>query len=148
MSVAVEGGPSSGEDASAREAVATVRAVFAAFCRYDAPGMAAHCTDDVVFRPVTAKLARGGRPYEGREGVFEYVRDARAVWEELRPEPRHFTVMGDTVIATGTLYAWGQGRVFDHAASWTFHLRDGLVSEVTVHGTAGAARAHVGRLPA
>ena len=118
-----------------------VRAVFQAFARRDGDALCALCSDDVVFEAQTGRLAGHTEPYRGHDGMRRYLRDVGRVWEEVLPEPGRVVVRGDAVAVTGRIYAWGEGRVVDQAAGWTFELRDGQVSRVRVHGTARDALA-------
>jgi ketosteroid isomerase-like protein len=124
--------------------VETVRQVFAAFERRDAGALVALCDEDCLFEPVTAQIA-GGDGYRGHEGMRRYLSDVAMVWQELRPEPTTFQeVGGDTVVATGRIYAWGVGRVIDSPAGWLWRLRDGRIVYGRVFDTAGAALREAG----
>jgi ketosteroid isomerase-like protein len=116
-----------------------VRQVFEAFARRDAPALLAHCDPDIVFRPPTGRLAGRDEPYRGHEGLRAYLADVGRVWQELRSEPDEYIELGDLVLCTGRVYAWGVGRVIDAPAGWVWRLRDGLVVEGTVYETRRAA---------
>ena len=131
--------PGSSAPASGPDEV--VRALFDAFARRDADGLCAVCAEDVVFHAVTGRLTHQGEPYRGHDGLRRYLRDAARVWEEVSPEPHHVEVRGDVVVVTGRIYAWGEGRVIDQAAGWTFILRNGLIARARVHETAREALA-------
>lgn len=124
-----------------RSAEEVVRALFDAFAQRDVEALCAACTDDVEFHAVTARFARHGEPYRGHDGMRRYLRDAARVWEEVVPEPGHVQIDGDVARVTGRIYAWGEGRVVDQAAGWTFVLRDGKVARARVHETAREALA-------
>ncbi len=94
---------------------------------------------------MTGRMVHGGEPYRGHDGMRAYLRDAARVWEEVVPEPRRIEVIGDVVAVTGRIYAWGEGRVVDQAAGWTFVMRDGLVVEARVHEAPGSVLADVVR---
>jgi ketosteroid isomerase-like protein len=116
-----------------------VRQVFEAFARRDAPGLLALCDPDIVFRPPTGRLAGRDEPYRGHDGLRAYLADVGRVWQELRSEPDEYIELGDRVLCTGRVYAWGVGRVIDAPAGWVWRLRDGLVVEGTVYETRRAA---------
>ena len=102
-----------------------VGAVFEAFSRRDAAAMIAHCDPAIEFHAVTGDVLDRRGPYVGHDGMREYLRDAAALWSELRVEPREFHERGDTVVALGRVYAWGAGRVIDGPAGWVWRVRGG-----------------------
>ena len=73
--------------------------------------------------PATARVAGRGEPYRGHEGLRTYLADVARVWQELRSEPAEFIEVGDVVVCTGRVYAWGVGRVIDAPAGWVWRLR-------------------------
>jgi ketosteroid isomerase-like protein len=120
--------------------VDVVRQAFAAFEHRDADLLASICSPDVVFQPVTARIAAGGEPYRGREGMRRYLEDVASVWQELRPAPDAFREGdGGVVVATGRVYAWGAGRVIDAPAGWLWRIEGGLITYGHVFETAAAA---------
>jgi len=120
--------------------VEIVRRAFAAFEQRDAEALVELCSPDVVFEPVTARLAAGGEPYRGHEGMRRYLDDVARVWQELRPAPDAFHEGdGGIVVATGRVYAWGVGRVIDSPAGWLWRIQDGRVAYGRIFGTATAA---------
>jgi len=122
-----------------------VRRAFDAFSRRDLAALLAIADPDVEFMPATARVAGRGGPYRGHEGLRTYLADVARVWEELRSEPDEFLEVGDVVVCTGRVYAWGVGRVIDAPAGWVWRLRDGLVVEGHVYETRRAAYEAVGR---
>jgi ketosteroid isomerase-like protein len=125
-----------------------VRQAFAAFERRDAEALVGLCADDVVFEPVTARVATAGEPYRGHEGMRRYVADVTRIWQELRPEPSAFyEEPGGIVVATGRVYAWGVGRVIDSPAGWLWQVRDGKIAYARVFETARGALEAAGIRP-
>jgi ketosteroid isomerase-like protein len=112
-----------------------VRQVFEAFSRRDLPALVALSDPEIVFRPPTGRLAGRDEPYRGHEGLRAYLADVAAVWQELRSEPDEYIEVGDRVVCTGRVYAWGVGRVIDAPAGWVWRVRDGLVVEGRVYET-------------
>jgi len=108
--------------------VEIVQRIFAAFEHRDVEAVVERCAPDVVFEPVTARVAAGGEPYRGHDGMRAYMADVARVWQELRPSPDEFREgEGGIVVATGRVYAWGAGRVIDSPAGWLFRLHDGQI---------------------
>jgi ketosteroid isomerase-like protein len=116
-----------------------VRKAFDAFSRRDAAALIALSDPDIVFRPPTGRLAGRDEPYRGHEGLRAYLADVGRVWQELRSEPDEYVELGDRVLCTGRVYAWGVGRVVDAPAGWLWRLRDGRLIEGTVYETRRAA---------
>ena len=128
--------------------VEIVRQAFEAFGRRDAAALLRLCSDEIVFEPVTARLAGDERPYVGHEGLRRYLDDVGRVWQDLRPEPTHFFEGDDgVVVATGRVYAWGIGRVIDAPAGWVWRLDDGVIVHGRVFETARGALEAVGLAP-
>jgi ketosteroid isomerase-like protein len=125
-----------------------VRRAFVAFAHRDADALVALCAPDIVFEPVTARLAAGGEPYRGHAGMRQYLADVERVWQELRPTPDEYREgAGGIVVATGRVYAWGVGRVIDTPAGWLWRLRDGLIAYGRIFGTASGALEAAGMAP-
>jgi ketosteroid isomerase-like protein len=116
-----------------------VRQAFDAFSRRDAGALIALADPDIVFRPPTGRLAGREDPYRGHEGLRAYLADVGRVWQELRSEPDEYIELGDRVLCTGRVYAWGVGRVVDAPAGGLWRLRDGRLLEGTVYDTRRAA---------
>jgi ketosteroid isomerase-like protein len=117
-----------------------VRRAFAAFEQRDLEALIAVCSAEIVFEPVTARIAAGGEPYRGHEGMRRYLEDVARVWQELRPAPDEFREgEGGIVVATGRVYAWGVGRVIDSPAGWLWRVRDGQIAYGRIFDTASGA---------
>jgi ketosteroid isomerase-like protein len=109
--------------------VEVIRRIFTAFARRDFASLSELTDPELEFWAPTARAAGRDGVYRGRDGLREYLTDVGRVWEELRVEPRDFRELGDVVVVTGRVYAWGQGRVVDTPAGWLWRLRDGRIVE-------------------
>ena len=121
-----------------------VRLAFEAFGRRDVPALLALVDPDIEFRPPTADMAARHEPYRGHEGLRAYLADVTRVWQELRSEPDEYVELGDLVLCTGRVYAWGVGRVIDAPAGWVWCVRAGRLVEGRVYPTRRAAYEAVG----
>jgi ketosteroid isomerase-like protein len=122
-----------------------VKDAFAAFEHRDLERLLALTRPDMVFEPVTARIAAGGEPYRGHEGLRQYLEDVARVWQELRPAPDTFYEReGGIVVATGRVYAWGAGRVVDAPSGWLWRLEDGKLAYGRIFETASGALAAAG----
>lgn len=128
--------------------VEIVELAFRAFERRDADALTALCAPEIVFEPVTARIAAGGGSYRGHEGLRAYLDDVGRVWQELRPSPDFYREgNGGIVVATGRVYAWGTGRVIDAPAGWLWRLSDGRIAYGRVFETAAGALEAAGMTP-
>jgi ketosteroid isomerase-like protein len=121
-----------------------VRRIFDAFSRRDVAALLDVADPEIVFRPPTGRLAGREQPYVGHEGLRAYLADVGRVWQELRSEPDEYVEVGDRVLCTGRVYAWGVGRVIDAPAAWVWRLRDERIVEGTIYETRRAAYEAVG----
>ena len=122
-----------------------VRQAFAAFEQRDPDLLADLVRPDIVFEPVTAQIAAGGKPYRGIDGIRRYLEDVARTWQELRPAPDTFYEReGGIVVVTGRVYAWGAGRVVDAPAGWLWRVQGGKLAYGRVFETAAAALAAAG----
>ena len=124
-----------------------VRRAFDAFSRRDLSALLAIADPEMEFMPATARVAGRGEPYRGHEGLRTYLADVARVWQELRSEPAEFIEVGDVVVCTGRVYAWGVGRVIDAPAGWVWRLRDGKLVEGRVYENRREALAAAGLDP-
>jgi ketosteroid isomerase-like protein len=122
-----------------------VKQAFAAFEHRDAETLLGLVRSDIVFEPVTARIAAGGEPYRGHEGMRRYLEDVARTWQELRPAPETFYEReGGIVAVTGRVYAWGAGRVIDAPAGWLWRVEGGKLAYGRVFETAAGALAAAG----
>lgn len=125
-----------------------VREAFAAFERRDAERLLLVCHADIVFEPVTARIAGDGIPYRGHDGMRRYLDDVARIWQELRPAPDTFRESEHgVVVATGRVHAWGAGRLIDAPAGWLWRLDHGLIAYGRIFETATGALKAAGMDP-
>jgi len=127
--------------------VEVVMRLFDAFERRDLEATLALLDADVRFTPVTAQIARGGRPYEGHAGIREYVRDALALWEEIELVPLEYQAVVGVVVVIGEVRARASSE-FRAPVVWTWKLRGERVIEGRVHSDLECARAALGEVAA
>ena len=125
----------------------TVRRAFDAFSRRDLSALLTLADPEIQFMPATARVAGRAEPYCGYDGLRTYLADVARVWQELRSEPQEFVEVGDVVVCTGRVYAWGVGRVIDAPAGWVWKLRRGRLLEGRVYETRREALAAGGLEP-
>jgi len=123
--------------------VEQVKELFDAFERRDVDAALALLDPNVSFTPVTAHLVRGGRPYEGHEGIREYHDDVAEMWEELELVPVEYQAVAGVVVVIGEVRGRANGELRAPAV-WTWKLRNGLIVEGSVHSDLETARAALG----
>jgi ketosteroid isomerase-like protein len=120
--------------------VEIVQQAFRAFEHRDVDRLLAVCAPDIVFEPVTARIAGAGEPYRGHDGLRSYLEDVGRVWQELRPSPDWYGEGADgIVVATGRVYAWGVGRLVDAPAGWLWRVSDARIAYGRIFETAAGA---------
>jgi ketosteroid isomerase-like protein len=112
-----------------------VRRAFDAFSRRDLTTLLILADPEIEFITATARVAGRAEPYRGYDGLRTYLADVARVWQELRLEPEEFVEVGDVVVCTGRVYAWGVGRVVDSPGGWVWRLRQGRLVEGHVYDT-------------
>jgi ketosteroid isomerase-like protein len=122
-----------------RSDIDVVKEVFAAFAERDAERLVAVLDPDVVFIAVTGDLLGRTKPYRGREGMREYLRDVERVWDELVLSPHEFEEVGDTILVTGRVSARSPARTVSGSAGWIWRVRDGRVVYIRVYASAAEA---------
>ena len=124
--------------------VEVIRRLFEAFERRDVDGALELLDADIRFFPVTAHLARDGRPYAGHAGIREYFRDAVELWEELELVPLEYQAVVGVVVVIGEVRARARTSEFAAPAVWTWRLRGERVIEGSVHSDLSCAREALG----
>jgi ketosteroid isomerase-like protein len=123
-----------------------VRRAFDALNEFDADALISIVDDQIEFFPLTRLFANNGRPYRGHEGMRKYLSDVAELWEELRVEPRRYTVAGDQVAVYGRVCGRsGRGTTVDAPADWIWQVRDGKIVWGCVFGKRDEARRAIGR---
>jgi ketosteroid isomerase-like protein len=129
-----------------------VKRVFEAFAQRDVDAVLELLDPEIVLLPVTAQVTRGGRPYEGHDGVREYVEDVGRIWDELELVPSAFEAVVGVVVVIGEVRARGPAGEVRQSTVWTWRLRDDRIVEGSVHSDLDAARQALGpgatRVPA
>ncbi len=119
--------------AAAEDSIAIVVAAFDAFARRDVPAMLEHCHSDFVLRSfATAQRAERTAPYRGHEGVYAYLRDIAAIWDELTLTPLTFRHAQESVIGFGRVEGRRPGERVLGSIMWVVRLQGDLVSSLEV----------------
>jgi ketosteroid isomerase-like protein len=124
--------------------VALVERLFEAFARRDVDAVLELMDPCVRFMPVTAHMARGGKAYEGHDGIRQYLADASALWLELELLPRDFQAVLGVVVVIGEVRARGPAGEIRTPTVWTWKLHGDLIVEGTVHADLDPPRQALG----
>jgi ketosteroid isomerase-like protein len=121
-----------------------VRAAFDAVNRDDLEAGLALMDPEVEFLPLGSVLVEG-KPYRGHEGVREWDRERRALWD-LELELHVLREIDDLVLVEGAIRTRGHGSgvELDTPVSWVLQLRDGKIVRIEAFLDAEAARAAAG----
>lgn len=133
--------------APSTNAAEVVSAYFDAFGRRDHERVLALSHPEVeLWAQPTAEQTGRATPYNGRDGIRDYLADVDRVWERFEVRPDSVRTAGNGVIAfgRGTGRTAGGGREVDVPLIWVFRVRDGLVVFCRVAKTAAQARQMVG----
>ena len=105
-------------------AVDVLQRGFAAFNRNDLDAVLEFCHPEIEWRPM--RRSRAGTVYRGHDGVRQAMADIAEEFEELRNDPRDFTVIGSAVVVSGRLVAKERatGVRVDRSAAWMCELKD------------------------
>jgi ketosteroid isomerase-like protein len=124
--------------------VEVVRRLFEAFEGRDLNGALELLDPEVRFFPVTAQVARDGRPYEGHAGIREYFLDAVELWEELELVPLEYQAVVGVVVVIGEVRARARAGGYTAPVVWTWKLRGERVVEGSIHSDLSCAREALG----
>jgi ketosteroid isomerase-like protein len=124
--------------------IETVKRLFDAFERRDIEAALEFLHPAIRLIPVTAHFARGGRAYEGHDGIREYMLDVDRLWHEVKLVPREFEAVGHAVVVIGEVHARGPRGELSEPTVWTWKMRDGLAVEGRVHSDVRSAREALG----
>lgn len=121
-------------DAFARD-MAVVRAVYDAFAAKDLDAALACMTDDVRLElETTGRLSGRHEPYIGHDGVREFVADYARIWDDLTVTPQAFHPAHGHVVVHGLTRGRIGAQEVHSDMTWTWMLRDGLVSGIRASG--------------
>ena len=114
--------------------VDTVRAIYAAFARWDLDGMLAHVGPDVeVIAVGTAQRIGRAEPYRGHDGLREYFADAARVWDELTLHADDMRAAAGGVVVFGHVTGIAGGEPVSRRVIWTWQVRDGKAVALRVN---------------
>ncbi|HEU4978948.1 MAG TPA: nuclear transport factor 2 family protein [Solirubrobacteraceae bacterium] len=131
-----------GSSPAAQDAVGVVRQVYDAFDRHDLESVLPLLAPDVVIDvEATARLAGREGPYVGHDGARQYAEDADRVWDELELSADDVRSAGHSVVIFGGVRGVLGGHEIVRRVVWTWRLRDGLVTSVSVSDITGDASA-------
>ena len=118
-------GPTSLAAEPAQEEVwALVERLFGAFNRRDAEEIVALCDERLEFFPVgTAEVIGRTAPYNGPDGLREYLDDVERAWEELTVTASIVERGGDSLLVRGRVYARSRDLgIRDMPMAWIWDL--------------------------
>lgn len=128
---------------------ALVGRLYNAFNQRDVEGIVALCASDMEFVAVTGEEVGREAPYQGVDGLREYLRDVERVWEELLITASRVEQRGDCLLVLGRVYVRSRELgIRDMPAAWIWRLMGGLFVRGEVFADPAAAIARFARLAA
>lgn len=101
--------------------------LFHAFNHRDAETIVSLCSEEMEFSAVTGREAGHPTPYQGGEGLREYLADVERVWEELLITPSRIERRGDRLLVVGRVYVRNRELgIRDMPVAWIWQLRGDL----------------------
>jgi ketosteroid isomerase-like protein len=122
---------------------ALIGRLFNAFNQRDGETIVALCAEQMEFVAVTGEEAGRAAPYNGRDGLREYLADVESLWEELLITPSRVERRGEYLLVVGRVYVRSRELgIRDMPVAWIWKLRDGrfVRGEVFVDPDAAAIR--------
>src|SRR4051794_29233413 len=125
-----------GNPAGLTEDADVVRAIYAAFAPRDVGAALKHFALDceLHLRPTADAVGRT-EPYRGHGGVQLYFADAERLWQTLELHDDDYRALPGVVIVLGRVHVRREDVTADRRVVWTWHLRDGKVTQVRVADT-------------
>lgn len=107
--------------------LALVERLFDAFNRRDVEELERLCDERLRFpSTVTAEAVGRETPYEGPQGLHEYLEDTARLWEELLVTPGRIEERAGRVLVRGRVYARSREEgIRDLPLGWVWEIRDG-----------------------
>jgi ketosteroid isomerase-like protein len=120
---------------------AIIRRAYRAFAERDVETLAELASDEIEVSTVTGILAGRDKPYHGRAGIEDYMRDLGATWRRIELQPQTFHTLAEgQMLVFGRVRAWHERGLLDSANAWLWTLRDGEVISVQVFADPAEAR--------
>jgi ketosteroid isomerase-like protein len=120
---------------------AIIRRAYRAFAERDVETLAELASEEIEVSTVTGILAGRDKPYHGRAGIEDYMRDLGSTWKRIELQPQAFHALGEgQMLVFGRVRAWHERGLLDSANAWLWTLRDGEVVSVLVFADPAEAR--------
>jgi ketosteroid isomerase-like protein len=120
---------------------AIIRRAYRAFAERDIETLVELASEEIEVSTVTGILAGREKPYHGRAGIEDYMRDLGATWKRIELQPQAFHRLAEgQMLVFGRVRAWHERGLIDSANAWLWTLRDGVVISVQVFADPAEAR--------
>ena len=100
----------------------TLRAIYDALARRDAPAMAGLVGDGFELHSSTGRRLGKNEPDRGQEGVDEYLADLAELWTELRLIVSRFEHSNTLTFGAGQVWARNRRILIDSPCSWIWEF--------------------------
>jgi ketosteroid isomerase-like protein len=130
----------SGEDAEQ-----LVRSAYKAFSERDIESLRKLSDPRIEIHTVTGMIAGRAEPYQGHDGIEEYLRDVGEHWDEIELLPAEFRPLSESrIVVFGRVRARRELAVIDAPNAWLWEVGEGRIRSARVFGDPQAARELLG----
>jgi ketosteroid isomerase-like protein len=113
----------SGEDAEK-----IVRGAYEAFSKRDIEALRKLSDPRIEIHTVTGMVAGRDEPYQGHEGIEEYLRDVAELWDEIELLPADFRPLSESrLVVFGRVRARRALAVIDAPNAWLWEVGEGRI---------------------
>jgi ketosteroid isomerase-like protein len=129
-------------DGSAEE---LVRRAYKAFSERDLHALLELSDPRIEIHTVTGMVAGRDEPYQGHDGLKDYLNDVAELWDEIELMPSAFHELSDSrLVVFGRVRARRELAVIDAPNAWLWEVGEGRIRSARVFGDPQGARELLG----
>jgi ketosteroid isomerase-like protein len=123
-----------------------VRRAYRAFSKRDLDALREIADPRIEIHTVTGMIAGRSEPYQGHDGLVEYLRDVGETWDEIELLPTDFHELSDSrLVVFGRVRARRELAVIDAPNAWLWEVGEGRIRSARVFGDPQGARELIGQ---
>jgi ketosteroid isomerase-like protein len=118
-----------------------VRRAYEAFSKRDIDTLIEIADPTIEIHTVTGMIAGRSDPYQGEQGIKEYLDDVAETWDEIELLPTEFHELSDSrLVVFGRVRARRELAVIDAPNAWLWEVGEGRIRSAQVFGDPQTAR--------